>query len=65
MCAMSPFLSLLFFFGDVLDSLLMELDENLYRNKQLLPCQYFEIPVGTGKFVVIIINIGFICTVVY
>lgn len=43
----------------------MELDENLYRNKQLLPCQYFEIPVSTRKFVVIIINIGFICTVVY
>lgn len=52
------------FFCDVLVSLLVELDENFYRNKQLLPSQYFEVPVGNREFVVIIINIGFLYAVV-
>lgn len=52
------------FFCDVLDSLLMELDENFYRNKQLFPSQYFEVPVGNREFVVIISNIGFLYAVV-
>lgn len=42
----------------------MELDENFYRNKQLLPSQYFEVPVGNREFVVIISNIGFLYAVV-
>lgn len=52
------------FFCDVLVSLLVELDENFYRNKQLLPSQYFEVPVDNREFVVIIINIGFLYAVV-